>query len=220
MQEIGAREREALARDEALRAHAVIYVTAGDLTRAQDQELRWLRGYGKPLLLALNKIDQLGSLQRDELLAALRQRYAGVTDRIVAVQAGGREQFVRRLSDGREEQVARRCIAAARCAARPLQESLGAGIDALEQARAGAVLSRVDEQLGTAERDMMGARVARHRRPAYAPRHRRRDGGGRPGHGPADPGRPRDLGWCATWPRCIRSRSSRSISTPSCARPR
>lgn len=154
MQEVGAREREALARDEALRAHAVVYVTAGDLTRAQDQELRWLRGYGKPLLLALNKIDQLGNLQRDELLTALRKRYAGVADRIVAVQAGGREQFVRRLSDGREEQVAREAVPQLDALRGALQESLDAGTDVLEQARAGAVLGRIGEQLGAAERDV------------------------------------------------------------------
>ena len=50
--------REQLARDEALRAHVVLYVCAGDLTRDQDAELRWLRGFGKPLVLALNKADQ------------------------------------------------------------------------------------------------------------------------------------------------------------------
>ena len=72
--------REQLARDEALRAHVVVYVCAGDLTRDQDTELRWLRGFGKPLLLVLNKADQFRDGERQVLESALRQRYREVTD--------------------------------------------------------------------------------------------------------------------------------------------
>ena len=68
--------REQLARDEALRAHVVLYVCAGDLTREQDTELRWLRGFGKPLLLVLNKADQFRAGERDALERTLRERYA------------------------------------------------------------------------------------------------------------------------------------------------
>ena len=67
--------REQLARDEALRAHVVLYVCAGDLTRDQDTELHWLRGFGKPLLLVLNKADQFADGERDALENALRERY-------------------------------------------------------------------------------------------------------------------------------------------------
>ncbi|HSX61311.1 MAG TPA: GTPase [Tahibacter sp.] len=154
MQEVQAREREALARDEALRAHAVVYVAGGDVTRAQDQELRWLRGYGKPLLLALNKIDQYDDTQRTQLLATLRERYAGIVDRVVAVQAGGRESFVRRLADGREERVVRDAPPQLDPLREALRDCLDADTGALEQARAGAVIGRLGEQLGTAERAM------------------------------------------------------------------
>src|SRR3954451_6984312 len=37
--EVDGRVREQIARDEALRAHAVVYVTASDMTRAQDAEI-------------------------------------------------------------------------------------------------------------------------------------------------------------------------------------
>ncbi|MCQ4165245.1 GTPase [Tahibacter harae] len=152
--EVGAREREQLARDEALRAHAVIYVAGGDLTRAQDAELRWLRGYGKPLLLVLNKTDQFDTAQREELLAALRRRYADCADRVVAVRAGGSEQFLRILPDGRQEQVTRQ----AQPEIAPLQQALAGCLAAdpaeLEQARAAAVLGRLDERLGQAERNL------------------------------------------------------------------
>lgn len=53
----GALDREA--RDEALRAHVVIYVCEGDLTRDQYQALRTLVELGSPVILALNKIDRL-----------------------------------------------------------------------------------------------------------------------------------------------------------------
>ena len=51
---------EQMARQEALRAHAVVYLCAGDLARTQMEELRWLAEFGKPLLLALNKAGYLG----------------------------------------------------------------------------------------------------------------------------------------------------------------
>jgi hypothetical protein len=99
--------REQLARDEALRAHMVLYVCAGDLTRDQDAELRWLAGFGKPLVLALNKIDRFDASERGALDRVLRERYADVTDARVVVSAGGTEAFERRLADGRIEQVRR-----------------------------------------------------------------------------------------------------------------
>src|SRR5512141_1938304 len=103
--------REQLARDEALRAHVVAYVCAGDLTRDQDAELRWLRGFGKPLLLVLNKADQFRDGERQALERALRERYRDVTDMQLVVSAGGSESFERQLPDGRREQVRRERIA-------------------------------------------------------------------------------------------------------------
>ena len=44
-----------LARAEAARSHAIVFVADGDLTRSQDAELRALAGYGRPLLLALRQ---------------------------------------------------------------------------------------------------------------------------------------------------------------------
>lgn len=154
-QEIGAREREQLARNEALRAHAVIYVASGDLTRAQDTELKWLRGYGKPLLLALNKTDQWSEAERHALLATLQQRYAGTVDRIVGVRAGGSETVLRRLSDGREETLTRQAAPDTAALREGLLACLASSPERLEQARASAVLGHLDEQLGSAERGML-----------------------------------------------------------------
>jgi GTP-binding protein EngB required for normal cell division len=141
--------REQLARDEALRAHVVLYVCAGDLTRDQDAELRWLRGFGKPLLLVLNKADQFRAGERDALLRALRERYGTASDAQVVVSAGGSEFLERQLADGRREQVQRERlpdveplrVLLARCAAH--------GARALEPAREAAVLSAVAAQAGS-----------------------------------------------------------------------
>jgi hypothetical protein len=141
--------REQLARDEALRAHVVLYVCAGDLTRDQDAELRWLRGFGKPLVLALNKADQFAGGERAVLERALRERYAGITDARVVVSAGGTEDFERRLADGRVERVRRDRAPDIAALSTLLQRYAVAGPRAFESAREAAVLSSVDARAGS-----------------------------------------------------------------------
>ena len=99
--EVAGAQRDQLARDEALRAHAVVYVVDSDLTRAQDAELRWLADFGKPLILALNKVDRYNMDERIALLGAFGERYAAITRAIVGISAGGNENFQRKLDDGR-----------------------------------------------------------------------------------------------------------------------
>ena len=43
-------------RDEALRAHVILYVCEGDLTRDQYEALRTLVDLGSPVIVALNKV--------------------------------------------------------------------------------------------------------------------------------------------------------------------
>jgi len=136
--------REQLARDEALRAHVVLYVCAGDLTRDQDAELRWLRGFGKPLVLALNKADQFVGGERAALERALRERYAETTDARVVISAGGTEDFERRLADGRVEHVRRERNPDIAALSTLLQRYAAAGAQAFEPAREAAVLSSLD----------------------------------------------------------------------------
>ena len=146
--EIDGASREQLARDEALRAHIVVYVCAGDLTRDQDAELRWLRGFGKPLLLALNKIDQFDAAERAALANALRERYADLTDAQTVISAGGSERFERRLADGRIEQVQRARKADVASLYTLLQSCAAGGAAALEAAREAAVLTAVSGAAG------------------------------------------------------------------------
>ena len=144
--EVSGNQREQLARDEALRAHAVIYVASSDLTRAQDAELRWLSGFGKPLILALNKIDLFDEAERAALLGIFSKRYASVCRAIVSISAGGSERFDRRLADGRIEQVTRERHAAIDELLEALMEVTSAGAEALEPGREAAVLASVDQR--------------------------------------------------------------------------
>ncbi|WP_346950368.1 Era-like GTP-binding protein, partial [Dyella sp.] len=105
--EAGGEARETLAREEALRAHVVVYVCAGDLTRTQAQEVHWLAEFGKPLLVVLNKADQWSETELAQLLERLRRQTAGDAAGVVAVSAGGSERFQRALPDGGVEQVER-----------------------------------------------------------------------------------------------------------------
>jgi GTP-binding protein EngB required for normal cell division len=143
--------REQLARDEALRAHVVTYVCAGDLTRDQDTELRWLRGFGKPLLLVLNKADQFRDGERGHLERALRERYRDVTDMQFVVSAGGSESFERQLPDGRREQVRRERLAEVSNLRSALERFAAQGAHALEPAREAAVLTAVGARADTLE---------------------------------------------------------------------
>lgn len=97
-------ERDGIARDEALRAHLVIYVCDGDLTRDQHQELTALRKLGKPMLLALNKIDRYTAAELDLIRQRLNE-HAGADAaavEVVAISTGGSREVIRLLPDGSE----------------------------------------------------------------------------------------------------------------------
>ncbi len=141
--EVGGRAREQIARDEALRAHAVVYVCVADLTRAQDAELAWLAGFGKPLVVALNKADLYDERERAALLAKLGERCAGRARAVVAISAGGSERYERVLADGRRERVERERASDVAALADALSALTAPGAAALEPAREAAVLAEV-----------------------------------------------------------------------------
>ncbi|MGF6710100.1 GTP-binding protein EngB required for normal cell division/uncharacterized protein (DUF697 family) [Luteibacter sp. W1I16] len=149
--EAGGERRERLARHEALRAHAVIYVCAGDLTRTQADELRWLGDFGKPLLLAVNKTDQWTPAERERVLARVREQAAGIPDAVVAIRAGGEERFTRRLPDGATEGVTRRRAADIQPLIDALRRLLAPGAAALEALRENAVLAGLHERTSEQE---------------------------------------------------------------------
>jgi hypothetical protein len=139
--------RESVARDEVLRAHWVLYLCAGDLSRGEAAEVAWLKEFGKPFALVLSQVDRYDDDEQRALLARLRER-TGVD--VVAVSSGGEEdvdlhtpQGVRRERRVRAPDVDR--------LQRLLGRRLADGPSALEPARSGAVLKGLDLRLGRVE---------------------------------------------------------------------
>ena len=93
--------------EEARRAHGVIFLTDGDLTASQFEELDRLISLNKPVLLALNKIDRYSPDEQSALKARLAKQTGLAPGRIVAIRSGGREEVVRLLSDGSESRETR-----------------------------------------------------------------------------------------------------------------
>lgn len=95
---------DAMARDEARRAHIVVFVTEGDLTRSQENAFVGLRRLEKPMVLALNKSDCFSPGDLEIVRERLEARAAGSDTPVVTVQAGGMESVTRVLPDGSETQ--------------------------------------------------------------------------------------------------------------------
>lgn len=149
--EAGGEAHEALAREEALRAHAVIYLCAGDLNRSQADELRWLADFGKPLLLVLNKADQWSDAERALLLERLRRHARGLASAVLAISAGGLERYQRQLADGRTESVERQRKPAIEPLLLALERLTAPGAEGLEDLREHAVLAGLHQRTGTLE---------------------------------------------------------------------
>ncbi len=149
--EAGGDARAALARDEAARAHALVFVADGDLSRQEDLELRALAETRRPLLLALNQSDRYDAGQRAALLDALRRRYVALGAEVVAVSAGGSEDVERRWPDGRVEIVQRERRPDLAELTRALGRIAAIGAERLEPARELATLRQLEQRLGAAE---------------------------------------------------------------------
>jgi GTP-binding protein EngB required for normal cell division len=145
------RTLESLAQAEAQRAHIIVYLVDGDLTRDQYRVLQELVALGKPLLVTLNKMDRY----RPEDLMAIRAR---LTERIahaervdvVAVSAGGWREVVVVRPDGREALERRPIPARVDELARSLQRRIDGGTDILDTLRDAAVFTVVARQLDAA----------------------------------------------------------------------
>jgi GTPase SAR1 family protein len=94
---------DALASDEAKRAHVVLYVTDGDLNRVQHRALQDLLALRKPLILVLNKTDRYDD-NETAMLSQRLQDLLGDCDNcsFVAVSAARSREVIRELPDGSE----------------------------------------------------------------------------------------------------------------------
>ena len=144
--EVDGAQHERIAREEALRAHAVVYVGASDFTASQDAELRWLAGFGKPLVIALTKSDQYSADELDQLLARLRQRYADIASAVVATSSERRLCQHGEDASGKEILLMRVRPAEVDHLVDALLRVTASGAAALEPAREAAVLSSIDQR--------------------------------------------------------------------------
>jgi len=149
--ETGGEAHEAMARDEALRAHAVVYLCSGDLNRNQADELRWLADFGKPLLLVLNKADQWNTDEQKQLLQHLRQQSRDIASTVLAISAGGSERYQRQLADGSSESVERQRRPMIEPLLQALDRITSGGAESLEDLRENAVLAGLHERTSTLE---------------------------------------------------------------------
>lgn len=145
-------ELDTLARQEAQRAHVVVYVCDGDLTRTQDAELAAVGMLNKPIILALTKTDRYSG----DALALIKQRLAErVAERkdieLVTVQGAGTEEVVRVHPDGREEKVRRERPANVQALAEALQRRLDESPEVTGALRDSAVFLLVKQKLDEAE---------------------------------------------------------------------
>jgi small GTP-binding protein len=74
LEEVGDSEHAKLATDAATRADLIVFVVAEDLTATAHRSLVELREVGKPIVVALNKVDLLSPDEEASILAAIRGR--------------------------------------------------------------------------------------------------------------------------------------------------
>lgn len=135
---------------EARRSHLVIFLTDGDITASQFEELARLQALGKPLILALNKVDRYSKAELNDIRERLAKQTGIERPKIVPIRTGGREEVVRLLADGQEQRESRERPADIE----PLRQAIQAQIDRdaalLDTLRDNAVLLMASEQLDAA----------------------------------------------------------------------
>jgi GTP-binding protein EngB required for normal cell division len=94
---------------EAMRAHLVVYVCEGDLSRSQLGDVETLAAVGKPMVVAVNKADWYAEEDLQRIVARLAERLAGLRPppAVVPVVAGGTERVLQPAPGGGEIEVER-----------------------------------------------------------------------------------------------------------------
>lgn len=153
LNEAGGAERAERARGEATRAHALVFVCDGDVTRTQARELERMLAFEKPAVIALNKLDRYGPSEIAALKSRLRERYGSVAA-VVGVVAGGSEELIRREVDGSERRIVRERPPETAALLHALDALSAPGAVALEPARRAAVLDALSRRLDETEAEL------------------------------------------------------------------
>jgi GTP-binding protein EngB required for normal cell division/uncharacterized protein (DUF697 family) len=136
--------------EEARRAHLVVFLCDSDITRSQMEQLEGLLGIQKPLIVALNKIDQFSGFEARAIAENISQRTGIKRDDVVFIQTGGHEEVIRLLSDGGEETVTRDRVQDIEPLRTALQRKIDHNHELMEQLRDTAVLLLAAEKLAQA----------------------------------------------------------------------
>jgi small GTP-binding protein len=112
LEEVGDAVNASLAAAAARQADLILFVTAEDLTATARAALVALRDAGKPLLVAVNKVDLLDPAEREAVLAAVRTRLAGLisAEDVIATAAAPIERERVEGSDGTARTEVRRGV--------------------------------------------------------------------------------------------------------------
>ena len=99
------REYDETVMDEAQRAHVVIFVCDGDLTRDEQQALQPLLELKKPLIIALNKVDRYSAADQQLIRQQLTEHFAAEPQvTITAIATSPVRSVIRIAADGSEHE--------------------------------------------------------------------------------------------------------------------
>lgn len=143
---------DALAMEEALRAHVVVYVCEGDLTRSQLEDVVALSAAGKPMVVALNKADRYTPEDLERVLGRARERLAVVepAPAVVPVVSGGTQAVAATGPGGEETTLERSRPAQVDALRRALQRRIDDSPEALDTLRDASVFRLAREKLDAA----------------------------------------------------------------------
>ena len=149
-------ELDEVAAEEARRAHIVLFVCDGDLSRSESKTVEWLLAMQKPLVLVLNKSDRYSAEEQAMLMEKLLDRMAelggeDIQDQVVAVSAGGEIDVIEKQPDGSEKTVRRRRGADIGVLVVAINRLLDWSIEDLDVQRDRAVFRLAAEKLAEAE---------------------------------------------------------------------
>ena len=146
------REYDVMVMEEAQRAHVVIFVCDGDLTRDEHLALQPLLELKKPLIIAFNKLDRYSASDRQQIRRRLDDRFASDPQVSIAGIATRPSRRVVRVgpdgSEHEEEQVLPPQIDELRAA---VQSALDSNMELLEHLRDTAVFELTARKLETSK---------------------------------------------------------------------
>lgn len=145
--------------EETRRAHLVIFLCDSDLTSSQAEQLQFLIGLDKPVILALNKSDRYSEDELHALLDEICQKTGLSESDVVAVTTGGKEEVIRMLGEGMEQRSSRDRQPEIADLRQSVQRHLDQDRVLMESLRETAVLTLASEKLDVA-RDLHRAQMA------------------------------------------------------------